>query len=321
MISLVGKENRKIALLADNAPTHAVPDHEVEEEHGINFIQLSNIELIFLPANVTSVLQPLDQGTIAVYWHELVAWMLEEVSKPGNQSRSLKDLVSNFYQMMRWTRMSWTQMITGSCIRNCWHKAGILPESLMPASPVSCVERRRIGAIQRAGSAADPTPEAAVALAAEAAAVPTAAEPVAQTAAAPGDGTGVEEGVHAALDRLGVALAERASVVLAKGMLAEGHEVMSATDFVQLDGESEVFEVTSDGDILRMVSTQGKNEADSDKDTAEGFQPCTITVAQALEYAQAFSEFAMPRPDRLRAEQVNALQDARRALTKLSSTG
>ena len=44
-------ENRKIALIIDNCPSHP-------------FIELSNIKLIFLPPNTTSVLQPMDAGVI-----------------------------------------------------------------------------------------------------------------------------------------------------------------------------------------------------------------------------------------------------------------
>ena len=45
-------EGRKIALLIDNCPVHpSVPD-------------LTNVQLVFLPPNTTSVLQPVDQGVI-----------------------------------------------------------------------------------------------------------------------------------------------------------------------------------------------------------------------------------------------------------------
>jgi hypothetical protein len=170
-------------------------------------------------------------------------------------------------------------VVTGPCIRNCWHRAGILPEGFKPAPPVSCVERRRIALTEHAGSAEDPTAEAVVAPAAEAAAAPTAADPVAQADAAPGNETSTEAAVDAALDRLGAALAELASVVLANGVLAVGDEIMSTPDFVQLDGESEVFEVMSGADIVRIVSARGTDEADSDEDAADDVQPCTITVA------------------------------------------
>ena len=45
-------EGRKIALLIDNCPVHpSVSD-------------LTNVQLVFLPPNTTSVLQPMDQGVI-----------------------------------------------------------------------------------------------------------------------------------------------------------------------------------------------------------------------------------------------------------------
>ena len=44
-------QNRKVLLMLDNAPSHPK-------------IYLSNVKCLFLPANITSVLQPLDQGII-----------------------------------------------------------------------------------------------------------------------------------------------------------------------------------------------------------------------------------------------------------------
>jgi hypothetical protein len=69
------------------------------------------------------------------------------------------------------------------------------------------------------------------------------------------------------------------------------------------------------------LSTLGTNEADSDEEAADDFQPCTITVEHALERVKSRSEFAMPRPDLFGAQQVNAFVDAKRSLTKLSSAG
>ena len=46
------KEKKKVALIIDNCPAHPTIDN------------LKSIELIFLPANTTSKLQPVDQGVI-----------------------------------------------------------------------------------------------------------------------------------------------------------------------------------------------------------------------------------------------------------------
>lgn len=51
---LIRRQNRKILLLADNAPTHLMDET----------IQLSNINVHFLPPNTTAHLQPLDAGII-----------------------------------------------------------------------------------------------------------------------------------------------------------------------------------------------------------------------------------------------------------------
>ena len=47
------RQNRNVILFVDNAPSH--PKDK----------PLSNVKLVFLPANTTSTLQPLDQGIIA----------------------------------------------------------------------------------------------------------------------------------------------------------------------------------------------------------------------------------------------------------------
>ena len=46
------KENRKFALIIDSCPAHQT------------IADLSNVKLIFLPCNTTSVLQPMDPGVI-----------------------------------------------------------------------------------------------------------------------------------------------------------------------------------------------------------------------------------------------------------------
>jgi hypothetical protein len=107
-------------------------DLEIEDKHGFKVINLSNLKLVFLPANTTSVVQPLDQGIIACtkahYCRQLVQWVIAEADKPEKTGKSLKELRPNFYQMMHWLNTAWKECVSPLTIRHCWHKAGILPE-------------------------------------------------------------------------------------------------------------------------------------------------------------------------------------------------
>jgi hypothetical protein len=60
--------------------------------------------------------RPLDQGIIAAFK------AFYRPTSPATGTKSLKDLTPNFYQMMRWTPKAWMQVVTGSCIQNCWNQ-------------------------------------------------------------------------------------------------------------------------------------------------------------------------------------------------------
>lgn len=147
-------------LLGDNTPTHTVGDAEVVEDHGFKVIRLSNAKRIFLPANTTSVIQPLDQGIMASrkahYRRIMVRWLLSEAEKADNQGKSLKNPRPTFYQMVRWVHEAWAQCIVPSVIRNCWHKAGILPNGWVAAPPDTRAKRAAIAARELAGDTAAP---------------------------------------------------------------------------------------------------------------------------------------------------------------------
>ena len=104
------KENRKIALIINNCPAHPT------------IADLSNVKLIFLPPNITSVSQPMDQGVIkclkAFYRRRLVNLMIKRLEHGQDLPkisilRALQLLVA-----------SWND-VTKTTIVNCFGKAKI----------------------------------------------------------------------------------------------------------------------------------------------------------------------------------------------------
>jgi hypothetical protein len=93
-----------------------------------------------------------------------------------------------------------------------------------------------------------------------------------------------------------------------------------------MDVDNDVFEIMSDADIVRMVSTLCTDVADSDEDATYDYLarlPCTALhePGGARPRTRTGTEFAMSRPDLFGSQQVNTFQDAKRALTQVSSAG
>jgi hypothetical protein len=76
-------------LIMDYAPTHEITGIEPVEEHGLRVFNLSHIKVAFLPPNVTSHVQPLDQGTIAStkaqYRRQIVESIVDHASMAGDE--------------------------------------------------------------------------------------------------------------------------------------------------------------------------------------------------------------------------------------------
>jgi hypothetical protein len=117
-------------LITDNAPTHVITGVESEVEHGLRVFNLSHIKVEFLPPNITSHVQPLDQGIIAStkahYRRQMVEWILDQANKAGNEDKCLKELTPCFYNMLLWLKQSWCVHATSATIKSCWQKSELL---------------------------------------------------------------------------------------------------------------------------------------------------------------------------------------------------
>lgn len=103
------RKNRKILLLVDNCPSH--PE-----------VKLHNIMLHFFPPNVTSVLQPMDQGVIwslkQIYRKQILIKIMETPESTNiNKSITILDAVNLL-------SLSWDE-VSAQTIRNCFCHAGI----------------------------------------------------------------------------------------------------------------------------------------------------------------------------------------------------
>lgn len=79
--ALIKREGRKIVVLLDNASSHTMTGKVNEVCHGLKGISLTNVFFMYLPANTTSGIQPMDAGIIAAFKHHyrrhLLRWKLE----------------------------------------------------------------------------------------------------------------------------------------------------------------------------------------------------------------------------------------------------
>jgi hypothetical protein len=93
---------------------------------GFDVYRLSNITLIFLPANTTSIVQPLDQGIIAAFKAHYRAQLVQFVISGSTETdMTMQQVKINAYQAVKWVRHA-SKALTTATIRNCWWKAGIL---------------------------------------------------------------------------------------------------------------------------------------------------------------------------------------------------
>ena len=120
----------KIVLIVDNFAAHKLPESN-------KFI---NINLQFLPPNVTSLYQPLDQGIIwslkSIYRSKLVDhYLLKE-----EQEKEIGNI--NLKESLTLLKISWNEVDTQT-IQNCWAKAGFIADGTTQKEVISEVEETK----------------------------------------------------------------------------------------------------------------------------------------------------------------------------------
>lgn len=107
------KKGRKILLFLDNAPSHPS-------------VNLENVKLAFLPANTTSLAQPMDQGIIHAlkfkYRRRQLKYILTQMERSDKVGSDILKGIS-VLDAIYWIHASWKE-VESSTIQNCFLKCG-----------------------------------------------------------------------------------------------------------------------------------------------------------------------------------------------------
>lgn len=108
------QQKRKVILFADNAACHKLHD-----------IELKNVNIQFLPANTTSIIQPLDQGVIrsfkSHYRHQIIRRQLLAIERGQTLQQFGKSI--DVLDALQMSKRAWS-LVTPTTIQNCFRKAG-----------------------------------------------------------------------------------------------------------------------------------------------------------------------------------------------------
>lgn len=118
------RRDKKILLLLDNAPTHKLHD-----------LTLSSIEVLYLPPNTTSIIQPMDAGIIAAFKRRYRRFQLRDALdklEAGKQDIYRVDQLS----AMKWCTAAWEEL-TKDTICNCFGHTGLFTSQDLITQSVS----------------------------------------------------------------------------------------------------------------------------------------------------------------------------------------
>ena len=250
---------RNIVMLLDNAPTHIPPNTTKETLMGFDVYPLSNVTIIFLPANTTSIVQPLDHGIIAAYKAHYRAHLVHHIihEHDSDPMLTLRHVKVNAYQAVKWMQHA-SKALTSDTIRNCWYKAAMLGAYQVPTPPPRAQRRRlaRVGVV--------------VALAQPSEAL---APDVQEDKDAMDEGGAVEVAANET-DAGMAALAEdmvEVSLLAARrpAVLENGDALLCTSDFADLPGEGETFLALEDDESVALVASGDAPDLVDEVDTDE----------------------------------------------------
>lgn len=144
---MMADDKRKIVLICDNASCHAVlPDKQGKPKHGklhgLDVIDLPKVKIIFLPANTTSKVQPLDAGIIAALKMRYRARDPRRLLGKAEAGVDLSKCRATVKTAIEYTSLIWRQL-PKELIQYCWRHVRILPADLHDRLDPSPGEKRR----------------------------------------------------------------------------------------------------------------------------------------------------------------------------------
>lgn len=122
------KNGRKVLLFLDNCPAHP------------NLIY-SNIKLIFLPANTTSVLQPMDQGVIKVFKDYFRKRLIRHFLNGMRSNQEIEKVPVTIGHAIWFILAAWNG-VEPLTISNCFRKAGFAESTIEDLQEVQIEDGR-----------------------------------------------------------------------------------------------------------------------------------------------------------------------------------
>jgi len=116
-------QNKKILLLVDNASSHIS-----SQQGNSDVLNLTHVEVAFLPPNTTSHLQPLDAGVIKSFKAHYKRNYCRHILKLFEEGKDINKEKVNIKEAVDYLADAW-ENVSSDTIFNCWVKTGILPST------------------------------------------------------------------------------------------------------------------------------------------------------------------------------------------------